>query len=367
MILFCKYLQLKSDSWFWIQAAVLATVAVPPTALAAAPQRVERIVGAMGTELRVVVDATDRGTALGAAEAAIRAVAAAEDRLSTWSEGSELSRLNRAPIGTPVALSPLLARDLRAAMRCSAATAGAFSPGLGALVRAWGLRRGGRLPGAEQIESARRAADLAGLTLGPRFATRTREGFLVEEGGFGKGAGLDDGVAALARTGARGGLLDLGGQIALWGDARATVGIADPRHRDRTVLRLDVTSGSVATSGNSERGIEAGGQHLGHLLDPRTGRPSPDFGSVTIWALEATVADCLATGLYVLGPTEAVRWAADHAEVGIVLLEARPTGLVAHVSPSLRGRLSPVVEDLKLQWIELPRAVPGRADARVEE
>jgi len=66
----------------------------------------------MGTEATVRVEASDREAALAASEAAVRALEAAEARLSTWTDDSELARLNLAPVGEPVALSPELAAEL---------------------------------------------------------------------------------------------------------------------------------------------------------------------------------------------------------------------------------------------------------------
>lgn len=306
--------------------------------------RVERHVQTMGTTLRVVVDAPERDLALAAAERAIDAVLAAEARLSTWDPASELSRFNAAPAGSTARLSPQLARDLAAAVRCSETTGGAFSPGMGALVRDWGLREGGRIASDEQIERGRRGARIANLRLTGEQATRVEPAFVVEEGAFGKGAALDDATAALEGSRASSMLLDLGGQVALWGDAGATLEIADPRDRNRTVLRMSAPLGSTATSGNSER--------PGHILDPRSGRPTPDFGSVTVWSKNATQADCLATGLFVLGPEEAARWASTRNDVAVVVLEVEGEAIVAHASATLRDRLAPLVPELELRWIE---------------
>jgi FAD:protein FMN transferase len=303
---------------------------------------VERRVALMGTSLEIAVEATDREMALEASERAVRALEAAEARLSTWRDDTELARLNSAPAGRSMPLSPALAADLESARRCWEETGGAFDPGVGALVRAWGLRSGGRRPDDEERRAAVAAGGLDGLRLEGGTAVRERSDLVLEEGGFGKGAGLADALDALAESpGVARASLDLGGQVAVLGE-RWSVPVADPRHRERTVAELTIDGGSVSTSGTSERGR--------HILDPRTGEPAPDFGSVTIWAADPLRADCLSTGLYVLGPERALEWAATHPGVEALVLRPRGNRLEGWASPGLKGRLKTLIPEVRIEY-----------------
>lgn len=369
-----------------LAAAGAATVSMPvPPSPAPEPARVERRLVLMGTELTVAVEADDRPAALAASERAVRALEETEARLSTWRADSELSRLNRAGAGERVALSPATAADLAAARSCWAETGGAFDPTVGALAAAWGLRSGGRVPTAAELRAALAATGMDRLDLdldlggdrpenpdqgagGIRFgggfhglggpggrpltAARRRAGVRLDEGGFGKGAGLDRAVAALAAPGVRRAWFDLGGQVAGWtaaGGAGAaasaawTVALADPADRSRPVVALAVDGGSVATSGTSERGR--------HLLDPRTGRPAPAFGSVTVWTADALRADCLSTGLYVLGPDRALAWAAALPGVEVVVLRRDGGRLAARATAGLAGRLTPLAAEVTVEVV----------------
>ena len=315
-------------------AAAGAAVAISPHAV------VERELLMMGTRLRLSVAAADEAAAARAAEAAVRALEATAGRLSTWGGDSELARLNRAPVGEPQRLSPLLAAELAAARRCSDATAGAFDPAVGPLVALWDLRGAGRVPAAEVVAAALPASRLAAtLALDGDSAIRRHPAAAIDEGGFGKGAGLDHALRAAAAAGAADAWLDLGGQSASLGDAPWTVAIAHPDARQRPAVELDVSGGSVSTSGNGERRRVVAGIPVGHLLDPRTGSPAADFGSTTVWAADALTADCLSTGLFVLGPDAAHAWAAGHPEVGVLTLERVPGGLRARASGRLAGRV----------------------------
>jgi thiamine biosynthesis lipoprotein len=324
--------------------------ALPP------PVGVERRLGLMGTELEIHVEAVDRSIALDASEVAVRALEGAEARLSTWREDSELARLNRAPVGALVQLSPFLAAELRGVRHWWRETGGAFDPGIGALVVAWGLRTGGRVPTVEERERARDAGGLAALELAANGrAARLRPGLKIEEGGWGKGAGLDAAVEALRADGrATAAMLNLGGQVAIFSGGEGqgaiwTTSVADPRDRQRGVVALTISSGSIATSGNSEHGFERGGVRYGHLLDPRTGVPARDFGSLTVWASTALAADCLSK-LYVLGPEGAVAWARTHPGVEVLALRTDGERLRALASPGLRGTLKPLIPEVEIEF-----------------
>lgn len=316
-----------------------------------APRRtatVERRVMLMGTALEITVEAADRAAGLAASERAVAALEAAEARLSTWRDDSELARLNQTPAGKPRPLSPALASDLAAAKRCWQETEGGFDPGVGGLVRAWGVRTGGRLPGERERREA--VGSIADLRLEPNgLAMRERPELVLEEGAFGKGAGLGHALAALAGSGVSRASLDIGGQVAVLGRGWR-VSVADPRRRDRPVMALSIDGGSVATSGNSERGIEVRGRRLSHILDPRTGEPAPDFGSLTVWTSDPLWADCLSTGLYVLGPEAALRWAAAHPGIEVLVLRVDGDRLTALASPGLKERLTALDQEVKIEF-----------------
>src|SRR5262249_28720038 len=131
-------------------------------------------------------------------------------------------------------------------------------------------------------------------------ATRLSPDAGIDEGAWGKGYALDSAASRLKQAGVREALLDLGGQLLAVGGAE--VAVAAPRRRHRAAVSLRLADGSISTSANSERGRSAQGRRIGHLLDPQTGEPAPDFGSATAIAPSGLVADILSTAFFVLGP-----------------------------------------------------------------
>lgn len=367
----------------WLLGSALAFGVLSGAALSSArvPEgaSVSRRLALMGTVLDLEVAAGTRDQALLASEAAVRAIEAAERRLSTWRPETELSALGRAEAELPVPISSELAADLRSAFDCAQETGGAFDPTVGPLVHAWALRRGGRRPTVAELLVARQATGYAGLRLGldgagRPFATRRHAGLVIEEGGFGKGAGLSAALVALARSaGVSGAQLDFGGQVAVLGGRAVPVALADPDRRERAVLELSIDRGSLATSGNGERGITIDGERIGHLLDPRTGRPAADFGSLTVWTDDPLRADCLSTGLYVLGPEAALDWAASRPGVEVVALvrdrtvaPAESPTVHALASAGWRGRLRPLADDVAIEFAP-PTTTGARRDRRAGE
>ncbi|MEP0773678.1 MAG: FAD:protein FMN transferase [Acidobacteriota bacterium] len=301
---------------------------------------IRRQVAAMGTVLTMDVASSSRTAALAASEAAVRAVAAVEARLSTWRLDSELAALNRHPVGQPFPLSPQLAADLELAAQLWRLTGGAFDPGIGALLQAWDVRGPGRRPSRRELAAARRASGMALLALARGTAVRLHPALRLEEGGFGKGVGLDAALEALRGAGALAALLDFGGQVAVLPAAEGyEVAIAHPHHRTLEVGRLRLHRGSLATSGNGQRR-----RGRPHLFDPRTGKPAKDFGSVSVWAPTAAEADALATGLFVLGPEGALAWAERYPAYGVLVVELRGNSFRLRASPALAaGRLPATV------------------------
>lgn len=317
-------------------------------------ETVERVVVAMGTSLQLTVTATTRMQALQASEAALLAIETVEARLSTWRDDSELTLLNRLPVAQWTSLSGPLLRDLQRARRWSRATGRAFDPGVGALVDLYGLRAGGAWPSDEAVWACLPHATIQELHVIRTSAKRRKERLRIEEGGFGKGAGLDAAARAVLDAGATAATFDFGGQVVRVGfDAAETTDydVADPNQRTRPAVRVRVGNGSLATTANSERRIEVDGRSLGHILDPRTGRPAPDFGSVTVFADSAFDADCLSTALFVMGPAAALAWAERHDGIEALVIESDTAAkqLIARTTSGLRDRVSALAPNLKIE------------------
>jgi thiamine biosynthesis lipoprotein len=291
--------------------ALLLLIAATAPLLAEAPTLVTRDVFLMGTRAALSLYAPSRTEGLGRLEHGLRVLEAAENQLSTWRDDSAVSRLNHSPAGRPWTAEPSLCAVFRDVYHWHRETGGAFDPGIGSLIAAWDIHGGGRVPTASEIAQALRTSGLERIVFdAPRCVMTRPNGVTVDVGAFGKGDALDRVAVAI---GPGPWLIDLGGQITVGGampDGQPwTVDVADPRDRQRRAIKVAMRSGSLSTTAGSERDLEVNGVRVGHVLDPRTGRPAPYAGSVTVWHSSGLAADALSTALYVMGPEAGLEWA----------------------------------------------------------
>ena len=130
----------------------------------------------------------------------------------------------------------------------------------------------------------------------------------------------------LKRNGVDAGIVDAGGDLRAFGKKpdgeHWTIGIRHPEKPGEIITRFSIEEGAVATSGNYERFFSENGKQYHHILNPQTGYPANKCISVTIRTNNATMADALATAVFVLGPEEGMQLINQLAEVeGIIIYE----------------------------------------------
>jgi thiamine biosynthesis lipoprotein len=298
---------------------------------------------ALGTDFVVRI----AGTALDeAGEQAVAAAVAEEltevDRLmSTWKADSELSRLNRAEVGVPFALSGETRAVLDHAAAIAEASGGALDVTVGPLVRAWGFGAGAAAspPSAEDLESLRAVVGWRKLLLDDAGATRTVEGLTVDLSAIAKGWAVDEVSRRLTALGHPEHMVEVGGEVRAHGRNAAgqpwRIAIEQPdalRRSPHAVVALDGLA--MATSGDYRSYREVDGQRISHTIDPRTGRPATHrLASVTVLAPTCVEADGWATALMALGPEEGLRLAEEQGLAAYFLVRT-DEGFAGRPTPS---------------------------------
>ena len=82
------------------------------------------------------------------------------------------------------------------------------------------------------------------------------------------------------------------------------VAIEHPLIAGQRLGGLRLRNEALGTSGSGKQFFHHQGKRLGHVIDPRTGWPAGEMLSLTILTPNATDADSLATGLFVMGLNE---------------------------------------------------------------
>ncbi|MEQ1831571.1 MAG: FAD:protein FMN transferase [Candidatus Eisenbacteria bacterium] len=304
--------------------ALLLLCALPVQA--AGLQRARWLMGTLWSVAAPCVPA-DSMRCSAALDAALDEVAALEVLLSNWSATSALSRLNAA--GAADALPEPLFAVIDSALTLAALTHGAFDPTVEPLTRAWDLRGEGRVPAERELAGALAHTGWARVVLEPAARGVRLNGTQLDLGGIAKGFALDRAARVLAARGVSTATLDAGGQrLAI--ACTDTVWVAEPGRRDVPAASLALTDASLSTSAQSERFVTVGGRRHGHVVDPRTGRPVANGGSVSVRAASATRADALSTALLVLGRAPAQAFATARPELGVLWLEPAHGHVLAH-------------------------------------
>ncbi len=304
-------------------------------------QSVTREVYLMGTNCSLTVFSSDRTQSIDLLERIIRNLEATERELSTWQTGSVLTALNSQPVGEFLDAPPSLCRLISVLQHWTNETRRAFDPGIGALIGAWGIRSGGRLPSDPEIKEALSRSGMRLFRIdSPDCRIARTDDVTIDCGAFGKGEALDR-LSFMDQMANASWLVNLGGQVAIKGIPTGTdgwdVSLAHPTLRNKPVLNIRMASGSLATSGGSERNQTVTGKTIGHIIDPRSGRPVNFAGSVSAWHESALVADILSTALYVMGPDEGLAWADNRGLAACYLLNTQG-GIKAIATRAFRER-----------------------------
>jgi thiamine biosynthesis lipoprotein len=281
---------------------------------------------AMGTRARVVLWAPDEGAARAAAAEAFATIAALEDVCSDWRETSELARLCARAGEGPVAVSPALYEVLELSQEVARASDGAFDVTVGPFSRLWrAARASGEPPADAELDAARALVSWERLELLPEGpAVRLAlPGMQLDLGAVAKGYACDRALDVLRERGLARSLVEIGGDLAVGaappGRAGWTVAAGCGADGEERVLTL--VDAAIATSGDDEQHLDAGGRRWSHVLDPRTGLGLVASPCVSVVARDAATADALASAVSVLGPRACRRLVAAVPNARVLLGE----------------------------------------------
>lgn len=292
------------------------------------PQGVEvaRAWPVMGTMLTVTAWARDSAAALEAIHRARLSVMRVDSLMSSYRAGSDISRAARsAP--QPVTVDSATMHVLGKARAYWSLSSGKFDPTIGPLSELWkAARDAGTLPDTRAIDSARKLVNFSRIKM--NFSANSLaipvKGMTIDLGGIAKGYALDQ--ARLAMSSADAGMIDLGGNVLVFGrapsvDGRWRIGVVDPSNPGASMGVVSIDSGAVATSGDYENFMVLDGKRYSHILDPATGWPARGTVSATVVAPRGELTDGMSASFFLLGARRAIHAADSIPGVAAIMVD----------------------------------------------
>ena len=276
-------------------------------------------------ELQLYADAPPTD-AFARGEAEVRRL---EAKYSRYRDDSVTSTLNRAAgDAAGVAVDDETAALLDFAHTAWQQSEGLFDLTSGVLRRAWDFKAR-RVPTDAAIRAALAHVGWQRLRWErPRLVLEA--GMELDFGGIVKEYAADCAARCLRESGARHGLVELGGDIALVGahpdGAPWQVGIRHPRDPGHSIAAVALGAGAIASSGDYERDFESGGRRYCHILNAKTGWPVEGLASVSVVAEQCLVAGAASTLAMLKGPEQGPAWL---AALGLPCLCVTPDGRIS--------------------------------------
>jgi thiamine biosynthesis lipoprotein len=228
------------------------------------------------------VIATEVRTAEAAIERAFEAIEQVNRLMHPRSEGSDLARINRAPLHAPTKVHASVGQLLNLAKRIHTLTEGVFDPCTPA--------QPGRLSDIEVLDDETEVVCHAPVAL--------------DFGGFAKGYAVDFAIEALVAGGCTAGLVNAGGDMRVFGQRDESVFVRGPAG-ELTAIELVNAALAVSDTMSGQRPPE----HQGYYVRDTAATTAPDQHATyaAVIADKAVIADALAKCVLLCAPAVTTR------------------------------------------------------------
>ena len=244
-----------------------------------------------------------------------------ENLLSVTRNTSEIYKINEE---NKAIVSDITAFAINDAINISKITDGAFDFTLYPVSKAWGFTKSEfRKLSKSTIATLLEKTGYEQVLLNGNEVT-VPQGFMVDLGGIAKGIITDRISNLLTEKKVEGALISLGGNVYAHGTKNGNkwnVAIRNP-FEDGSIGSVEVSDMAVITSAGYERNFTIDGTEYHHIIDPKTGYPANSgLSSVTIVSKNATLADGLSTGIFVMGYDKGVKLWQSRDDFDMILVD----------------------------------------------
>jgi len=262
---------------------------------------------------------------------------------------SEVAKLNQAANAGEISVSPALYDVLTISKDLFAASHGRFDPTFLRIKQLWRhAEETQEIPSDREILKALQATGLEDVELKTGQSGKiwiNNPAIRFDFGGIAKGYAVDRVRQALKESGVTQGLVQLGGEIAVFGENDGDpwrLGIQHPKNmQDIWGIIERKADIRVSTSGNYRQPLRIQGQKFYHIFSPETGKPVSErvLGVTTVGTSEAhsnALIDGAATAITVMGAAEGIQFAQKLGIEALILTQARGKGIAEHMTPGFK-------------------------------
>jgi thiamine biosynthesis lipoprotein len=237
---------------------------------------------------------------------------------SRTKEGGEVYAVNQAAGKEAVVVSDETLDVVKQSIQYAKDMDGLFDPTIGPLIDLWNIGSGGdKVPPQADIDIAKSLTNYNDIIVDEAAKTvkLTKEHMVLDLGAIGKGYAADRIADYLKEQGLNSAMINLGGSsiIALGTKPNGSdwnIGLQDPDQSRGTQLgTIKIANEVIDASGVYERYFMQDNVRYHHIIDPRTGYPSQNgLKSITIMSPNATDADALSTGVFLMGIEDGMKY-----------------------------------------------------------
>ena len=260
----------------------------------------------MGTIFEIKVYCKNSKKAKDSIDAAFKDIDRMENLFSVYKPESDVSVLNATGV---YQVSEEVMELTKLSVHYSSITGGAFDITVLPLISMWkSASKSGKIPSDSEVEECMKLVGSGKINIDEKNQKIyfPKRGMKIDFGGIAKGYAVDRAVKLLKQNGIHTGLVNAGGNIAVFGSREWRISVRNPDKTGDDITVLTMRDLSVATSGDYERYFFLDKKKISHIINPFTGYPAEGVLSVTVVTENPASADVLSTAVFVLGPVKGV-------------------------------------------------------------
>ena len=258
--------------------------------MATACDRIRRARPLLGTFVEIEVAGAARSEMDAAIDAAFEAVARVHGLMSFHDPDSDVSRLNREACLRPVKVHAWTFEVLETAVELHGRSNGVFDIAVAPALQFMGLLP--RVDGEPEFSTQARSRDAIELLSGESVRFR-HAAVRIDLGGIAKGFAVDRALQALRRFDMPGGMVNAGGDLAVFGPDTHIIHVRHPRDPRRVMCSVEIADAALASSARRFDPFQSAGTVGCAIIDPDSCKPAHAIDGATVRAPRCMLADAL--------------------------------------------------------------------------